>query len=242
MVAQQPVERPQSPDALINRIDDLQRQVDALSRQSKYPFVIGHGGEQDFAVIPDPNDPNDNARVIIGNGAGGVVFETFYSTIYGGKAARMVDLQGAQMWAHDELAGYGLSHPSMGLPTGPTFSGFGTDPIPNGVETAIGQGINFAYNPAVRVSGLVRPTLTTAWNFRWQIDYFGGGTVFSDLVAGVTSAQNCAATVLLPASAMARQITMTLLVTNTGGAQGFFYGHRRGYGVSMAQYNIDNGL
>ncbi|WP_326565067.1 hypothetical protein VSH64_24815 [Amycolatopsis rhabdoformis] len=241
MVAQQPIERPKSVDPLVNRLDDLQRQIDALSRQSKYPFVIGHNGEQDFAVVPDLNDPDGNAKVVIGNGAGGVVLETFYSTVFGGKAARMVDLDGIVMWAHDELAGYGLSHPSMNLPTGPAFYGFGTETIANGVETGIGQGINFAYNPALRVTGLVRPTAATTWNYRWKVDY-NGGTVFSDLTNGVTGAQNCSATLLLPASAMAHQIAMTLLVTNTGGAQNFFYGHFRGYGVSMAQYNVDNGL
>jgi hypothetical protein len=242
MVAQQPIERPKSVDPLVNRLDDMQRQIDTLSRRSGFPFVIGHSGLQDFAVVPDPNDPTGNARVVIGNGAGGVILETFYSTVYGGKAARMVDLQGVQMWAHDELAGYGLSHPSMSLPTGPAFSGFGNELIANGVETTIGQGVNFAYNPAVRVTALVRPTTTTTWNYRWKIDYFGGGTVFSDPVVGVTSGQFCSASLLLPASAMAHQITMSLLVTNTGGAQGFFYGHQRGYGISMAQYNIDNGL
>ncbi|MEV8610118.1 hypothetical protein AB0383_19700 [Amycolatopsis sp. NPDC051373] len=226
----------------MNKLRELEEQIAALGRQTKYPFVVSHGaGFPDFQIVPDPNDPDGNAQVVIGNGAGGVVLETFYSTVYNGKAARMLDLNGTVMWAHDELAGYGLSHPSMSFATGPASDGFGAAAIANNTETVIGQGWTFCYNPALRLKAFVRPSSTTTYNFRWQVNH-PDGTIFSPLVTGLTGGQFCAATILLPETAMANEVKALLLVTNTGGAQSFYYGHDEAVGVSMAQYNLDNGI
>ncbi|MFJ1764050.1 hypothetical protein ACIOD2_27295 [Amycolatopsis sp. NPDC088138] len=74
MVANQPIERPKSTDFLINQFRDLQRQVDELTRQSKYPVSIAHAGVPDLTVLP--NADNSGAIVSIYDGAGHVLFRT----------------------------------------------------------------------------------------------------------------------------------------------------------------------
>ncbi|QKV74529.1 hypothetical protein [Amycolatopsis sp. Hca4] len=81
MVANQPIERPQSPDFLINQLRDLQQRVDELTRQSKYPFSVSHGGTPDFTVLP--NTDNSGAVVSVYDGAGTLVVATDPDTKYG---------------------------------------------------------------------------------------------------------------------------------------------------------------
>ncbi|MEV8610305.1 hypothetical protein AB0383_20660 [Amycolatopsis sp. NPDC051373] len=247
MVANQPIERPDTVDFLVNKLNGFQREIVESARQSMYPMVVSHpdpvtqASIPDLQVIPDPDDPNGGSQVIISTGSGQVVFHTFYSTLYGGKVARMLDLSSNVMWNQDELAGYGISHPSMPIPTGPDSSGFGTASVANGLETSIGGGSFFAYNPAVTLGAVVRPTAATAYNFRWSVTT-NTGTSYSSTVTGLTGGQYASATMLLPETAMSTLVKVNLLVTNTGGAQNFYYGHKACYGVSAAQYYLDNGL
>ncbi|WP_336156632.1 hypothetical protein [Amycolatopsis sp. VC5-11] len=241
MVANDPVERPGSPDFIKNELTALRRDLDALTRQSKYPFSISHDGTPDFEVLPDPADPGGGAKVRILNGAGAPIFETFYSTTYSGKAARMLDLSGASMWAQDQLAGYGISHPSLTGWLAPDFYGQGLNPFGTGAETSVATGQFFAYNPAWRLGALVRTGGTGLVSWRFSIAY-NGGTVYGPLTTGATGNFYIGSTLLLPASAMANQVTASLLVTNTSAAQTIQVSPTRCYGVSAAQYYIDNGL
>lgn len=81
MVANQPIERPESSDFLANQLQDLKNRVDELTRQSKYPFSISHSGVPDFTVLP--NADNSGAIVSIYDGAGHVLFQTDPDTKYG---------------------------------------------------------------------------------------------------------------------------------------------------------------
>jgi hypothetical protein len=81
MVASQPIERPDSSDFLVNQLRDLQQRVDELTRQSKYPFSVSHGGVPDFTVLP--NADNSGAIVSIYDGAGTLVVATDANTKYG---------------------------------------------------------------------------------------------------------------------------------------------------------------
>lgn len=81
MVANQPIERPESSDFLTNQLRDLKQRVDELTRQSKYPFSISHGGVPDFSVLP--NADNSGAIVSVYDGAGHVLFQTDPDTKYG---------------------------------------------------------------------------------------------------------------------------------------------------------------
>lgn len=81
MVASQPVERPGSSDFVVNQLLDLQRRVGELIRQSKYPFMVSHGGTPDFTVLP--NSDGSGAIVSIYDGAGTLVVATDQNTRYG---------------------------------------------------------------------------------------------------------------------------------------------------------------
>ncbi|WP_410644486.1 hypothetical protein [Amycolatopsis sp. lyj-346] len=81
MVASQPIERPDSPDFLINRLRELEQRVDELTRQSKYPFSISHNGVPDFTVLP--NADNSGAIVSVYDGAGHALIQTDPDTKYG---------------------------------------------------------------------------------------------------------------------------------------------------------------
>lgn len=224
MVAQQPIERPQSADPLINRINDLQRQIDALSRQSKYPFSIGHDGLTDFAVTPDPADPNGDARVVIGNGAGGTVFESYYSTIYNGKAAKLNDLQGVSMWQHDELAGYGLSKPAMAYPmAGREELDFSTaTSAATAAKYAVGY--NYVYNPAIQVWIRLRCRNTTASTFHFWFEAVLGSDTYASSESTVTVGANTVTAfylskvILLPAEAMGKAVEMRVRGWNSSGS------------------------
>ncbi|WP_329064866.1 hypothetical protein [Amycolatopsis sp. NBC_01480] len=241
MVAQPPVERPDSTDFLVNKINDLQRQITELAASTKYPFVISHGsGVKDFQIVPDLNDPNGNPQIVIGNGAGQPFLNTFYSRVYGGKAVRMYDLAGNPVWNQDELCGYGLSAPQMSMVMGADFYGLNRNNVPTS-ESVIGIGLNVLYNPAIRFSSLVSPnTNSGTWSYRYKVDY-PGGSVYSTLRTGLTASQYIVETVLLPEVAMATEVTMTLLATPTV-SQPCSFASQLCHGVAASNYYIDNGL
>lgn len=97
MVANQPIERPQSLDYLINQLRNLQQTVDELTRQSKFPFVVSHGGVVDFAVVP--REDSDSAVVQVFDGTGKLVLGS------------------------DADVGYGLAQPFIQVPMYPTNPG-----------------------------------------------------------------------------------------------------------------------
>ncbi|MEV8615699.1 hypothetical protein AB0383_48740 [Amycolatopsis sp. NPDC051373] len=87
MVANHPPERPGSPDFIVNELRELRQQIAALTRQSKYPFVVSHddpavGNVVDVAIVPRPNGLN-GAVVEIYDGAGHLVLGTDVDTGYG---------------------------------------------------------------------------------------------------------------------------------------------------------------
>lgn len=81
MVANPPIERPNSSDFLVNQLTQQQRQADEQGRQSKYPFSISHSGTPDFTVLP--NSDGTGAIVSVYDGAGNLVVATDPDTKYG---------------------------------------------------------------------------------------------------------------------------------------------------------------
>ncbi|SFO59553.1 hypothetical protein [Amycolatopsis rubida] len=222
MVANDRVERPDSPDFLRNKIRELEEKIDALTRQSKFPFSIGHNGIPDFEVLPDPADPSGGAKVRILNGNGVPVFETFYSTVYNGKTARLNDLAGNAVWGQDEAAGYGMSHPSITYPAGVTFQGTPSATLTGGTAYTIAKGGFMFYHPVLWFKGLVTTPLN--WTLRCRVlDGSGteaatststptqsGSQYFERMVLlppSVVGAQNCSAEIVLtPASSGSVQL------------------------------------
>lgn len=87
MVANPRPERPRSQDFLVNQLADLKQQKDALTRQSKFPFMVSHddpalGNIVDVAIVPRPNGLN-GAAVLIYDGAQHLVLGTDVDTGYG---------------------------------------------------------------------------------------------------------------------------------------------------------------
>ena len=103
MVANPRPERPRSQDFLVNQLADLKQQKDALTRQSKYPFMVSHddpalGNVVDVAIVPRPNGLN-GAAVLIYDGAEHLVLGS------------------------DVDAGYGLAQPETQVPMYPSTPG-----------------------------------------------------------------------------------------------------------------------
>lgn len=87
MVANIPPERPGSPDFIANQLRSLQEQIDAVQRQSKFPFTVSHddpiaGSVIDVAIVPRPNG-SGGAVVQVYDGAANLVLGTDIDTGYG---------------------------------------------------------------------------------------------------------------------------------------------------------------
>ena len=87
MVANQQPERPRSSDFLVNQLGALQQQIDAIGRQSKFPFVVSHddsvwGATVDVAIVPRPNGL-PGAAVLVYDGAANLVLGSDVDTGYG---------------------------------------------------------------------------------------------------------------------------------------------------------------
>lgn len=96
MVANTPVERPQSPDYLINRLRALEQAVDELGRRSKVPFTVSHNGTVDFSIS---RNASGSATVQVNDGSGHLIVGS------------------------DPTVGYGLSRPYLQTPMYPTTPG-----------------------------------------------------------------------------------------------------------------------
>ncbi|WP_409186732.1 hypothetical protein F9C11_21825 [Amycolatopsis sp. VS8301801F10] len=248
MVANDRVERPDSPDFLKNKIRELEEKIDALTRQSKFPFSIGHNGVADFEVLPDPNDPNGGAKVRILNGAGQPIFETFYSMVYSGKAARMLDLSGTTMWSLDESAGYGLSNPGMSITLGGQARwGYGGNTTA-GTAQVVADGYGGAFNPALWVGAelnLENGTLASTFNI-WVEVLLAGSVIASSstdaqsVAANTTDIRSISKMLLLPQSAMQKTIEVRIRAWNSTGGNAFSQVFpRQCQGISKAFYDVN---
>lgn len=173
MVASPNTERPdgQGSDYLTNKIAELERRLNELSAQSKFPFAIMRSGNKEFSV--ELSEDGLSTDLIIGNGIGGVTFETFTSPTYGGKGWRLFDYAGTEMVASDTSAGFGLGQPSLPF----VFSGWESLNLTGATNTAtattIGQGQNVLYNPSVYVSPRIRLVSTTNETIKHFVQWQG---------------------------------------------------------------------
>jgi hypothetical protein len=119
MVANPRPERPRSSDFLVNQLTELKQQKDALTRQSKYPFMVSHddpalGNIVDVAIVPRPNGLN-GAAVLIYDGAEHLVLGS------------------------DVDAGYGLAQPETQVPMYPSTPGLVFNSAASATSTWTGQ-------------------------------------------------------------------------------------------------------
>jgi hypothetical protein len=162
MVASSPPE-PSANDyaALVQRLDAMQRQIDEAGRAPKFPFIVSHGGTQDFAIKPSTSG-DGSADIFMGNGAGGKLIQIRTDTTYGTKIFQILDQAGASMMSTDAFAGYGLGTPSLPF----VYAGYESKNLAGatsqGTATECARGVNFIYNPATFIDVRVRLFSTTA--------------------------------------------------------------------------------
>lgn len=173
MVASPDRERPQGQgnDYLVNKIAELERRLDQLSAQSKFPFAVMRNGNKEFSV--EPSEDGSTTDLIIGNGIGGISFESFTSIAYGGKGWHLLDYAGTEMLSSDTSAGYGLGNPSLPY----LYSGWEQLNLAGATNTAsattIGQGQNYLYNPGIYVSPRIRVTASTNETIKHFVQWNG---------------------------------------------------------------------
>lgn len=183
--------------ALVQRLDAMQRQIDESGRSSKFPFVVSHGGVQDFSIIPSTSG-DGTADIAMGNGAGGRLIRVSTDTTYGTKIYQLLDQAGASMMSTDAKAGFGLGTPSFPF----VYAGYESNNLSGATSQGTGRefarGVNFVYNPATFVNPRVRLFSTTAETVKmfaqWR-DPQGNVTNTADITvnlsAGVVAIPNC---------------------------------------------------
>lgn len=176
MVASPNTERPdgQGSDYLTNKVAELERRLNELSAQSKFPFAIMRNGNKEFSV--EASEDGVSTDLIVGNGIGGVIFETFTSVTYGGKGWHLLDYAGAEMVASDTSAGYGLGQPSLPFAYAGWESLNMNGATTTGTATTIGQGQNVVYNPSVYVSPRIRVVSTTNETIKHFVQWNGASS------------------------------------------------------------------
>lgn len=164
MVVNNPIERVGNGqvDYLLNRLANIERQLNEGTARSSFPFSVGHLGVTDFQIIPSLSG-DGSADIYLGNGAGGKLLQVTTDTSYGSKILILRDQAGRTMLSTDAKAGYGLGVPSYpftwgGYPWNLTLSGNTT----KGTAREFARGGNFVYNPACYINPLVRMSSTTS--------------------------------------------------------------------------------
>ncbi|MEC3974730.1 hypothetical protein [Amycolatopsis sp. H20-H5] len=239
MVANIPIERPNTYDALTNKIADLQAQVDALTRQSKYPFVVSHDpGIVDFSVVPDTGAAG-GANLTVNDGAGGPLLRTFTGA-GGQKTSKLYDQSGHIMWGTDEVAGYGLSEPTLSYGMSTEIAGNGNQSMGVNTENTVMVGGVQAYNPAVLCSITIY-TLITNYDFRVTAQS-GATTVSTSITTGLNSTSAITKMLLLPATFMNAPVTLRALVTPRSASGTAWVSCSGAYGIGKGYYDLNPGL
>ncbi|MEU0531971.1 hypothetical protein [Amycolatopsis tolypomycina] len=240
MVANQPVERPDSMDFLVNRIRQLEQKVAELTAQSKFPFSVSHGSTRDFSVLPS-NSGDGSADLYMGNGAGGSLLEVYTDSTYHRKIATLRDMSGRIMLSTDAATGYGLGNPTLPYPYDGQEQIDLTGATSPGSAVEIGSGSNWPYNPALWVTPRVRTfSAANATVKMFAVFTAAGGTYTTgertiNITGGVVSISRPEFATYLAAGDIAAAVNVSFKVYCSAGtasgvtAQMWFW---RGMGVS----------
>ncbi|MEV6648053.1 hypothetical protein [Amycolatopsis sp. NPDC051371] len=107
MVANPPIERPESQDFLVNQLRELQQRVDELTRRSAVPFQAG----KSLKIYQDPNNADvTDLEIQYGDGTPSPVL-TVKPGASGIAQWAIWDRAGHVTFFTDDLAGYGLATP-----------------------------------------------------------------------------------------------------------------------------------
>jgi hypothetical protein len=161
VVANQPVERPESMDYLINKINDLERRLNELTAQSKFPFSVAHGTTKDFTILPSSSG-DGTADLWVGDGAGNPALRTRSVPNSGFKIVELFDAAGGLLYSTDSITGWGLGNPCFPFPLGGKEQITLAGATAAGSATEIGLGSNFVWNPALWLQPQIRLISPTA--------------------------------------------------------------------------------
>lgn len=178
MVASQPVERPDSMDYLINKINELERKLGELTAQSKFPFAVGHGTVTDFSVLPSTSG-DGTADLFVGDGAGNPALRTSSVPGSGFKIVELFDASDNLMYSTDSITGWGLGNPLFPFVFGGKEQIDLTGATAPGTATEIGLGASFVYNPVLWLTPQVRLISPTAATVKLFAVFTGASTSYT---------------------------------------------------------------
>lgn len=226
MVANLPIERPNSQDYLINELRELRRTVEEYTRASKFPFSIGHNGVPDFTVLPsESGDGTADLTMYYGNGDPLVVTRTVGGKkIFGIKDASVGGVQ-PSLFVTDPISGYGLATPYV------QFALYPYDPPDLGHGSAtfypIWTGNAQALNPAVQavISLKLVSSAAATMQARWHLyDSVTGYSTYSAVQslsnpgAGTNYAFSAAQATTIPQSEIGKSLIVDLEARISAGA------------------------
>ncbi|MFD5089314.1 hypothetical protein ACFWMR_01840 [Amycolatopsis thailandensis] len=219
MVANQPIERPNSQDYLVNELRDLRRTIEEFTRSSKFPFSIGHGGVPDFTVLPsESGDGTADLSVYYGDGNPLLVTRTVAGKKVFAIRDTLVGGQQPTLFGTDPIAGYGLATPYT------QYSMYPYDPPDLGHGSAtfypIWTGNAQHLNPAVQASILLKLVSTapnTTMQARWHLyDLVTGYSTYAavqsltNVTAGTSYANSALQATTVPQSEIGKSLIVDL--------------------------------
>jgi hypothetical protein len=237
-------------DDTARRIAALERRVDELTRRDLSNAQVGQGGrlrglysngQEAFQFGLDPVDGVNKSLIRYSNGTRAIGVGAGAAAYGSQEQLSIFDLAGNGVLVTDEVAGYGLSHPSLSYLLGQNFAGSG-GAVPAATETAVLEGYSILYNPAVLFRALVRTTGT--WTARFVL-MDGAGVIQTSTTATATQTDNQYVNKMIsvPEEAIAQLgWSLRLLVTSSAGLATVNAYPLRSVGVSQAYYLQNPGL
>lgn len=203
-------------DMITARLQALEARVSELSRRDLSNAQVGQGGRlramysngvEALQVGKDPVDGVNKTRISYSSGITAFAIGPGAATYGSQETAVIKDLAGNVVFAMDELAGYGISHPALAYAVGVTFQGTTAATLTAGTEYAVVRGATMYYHPAMRVQGLVN-TSDTNWSYRVRVlNADGTEAVSSSWTTGLNGPQYYDKILLLPQTAVGQQNT-----------------------------------
>jgi hypothetical protein len=230
-------------NGLANFLQDQQRQIDELGRQSRYPFSAGPMGT--FQIYPDPTIVDANGEPVVdwtlsyGDGTPAISVKPGLPKYGSKQQMALYDLAGNVVYRTDESAGYGLSAPLYNYTLGVLFAGTSSASNTSGTEVAVAESATPFYNPAIYARALVTMPTAVTWSARFIVT--DGTTTVTSSSISLTASQYVQKVLLLPSNFIGIQNTkLQLLVTpGTTGSTVVYPGVCGG--VSKSFYDINTG-
>lgn len=240
---------------------EQRRRLEAVTRRDLSNAGVGAGGRlrmyykdgtRGVLMGTDPTDGANKVRLDYDTGVNAMSLQPG-AAVYGGRTQmRLRDLAGASFVATDEVAGFGLAHPSLSYPIAsfePIAAGM---PTTQATAAVLAQGVNYVYNPTWVVGGRIRvQNGATGFTLNAFLHVVcADGTVIDSSVTSTAIATNVFQIVnfdkmvLMRAADMGRQAVAEIRIYRTGSDATLTAATAyvpRSLGVSQAYYEANPG-